>query len=107
MSSRISIPLIVNRNRLALPEALPPAIPITYASTFLPSGVYHGARPWLAMTTFFDRSSDPPADRDRSVLVLDGPADIFASRAYENREDPWLYTQILTNGESPPLPHSW
>jgi hypothetical protein len=35
-----------------LPDALPPAIPITYASTFFPSGPYHGARPCDAITTF-------------------------------------------------------
>lgn len=41
---------------LTFPEELPPAIPTTYASTFLPSGVYHGARPCEAMTTFLARA---------------------------------------------------
>lgn len=48
-------------------------MPITYAGTTLPSGVYHGARPWVAMTTFL-----PPNEgrdivgglRARTLMVL-------------------------------------
>lgn len=31
-------------------------MPITYAGTTLPSGVYHGARPCEAITTFLPRN---------------------------------------------------
>lgn len=61
---------------LTLPEALPPAIPITYAPRGFPAAVYHGARLCILLSAQFQLDAFlryPPGLRELASLVLRSP----------------------------------